>query len=176
MCHPRLLRALSVYHPERTMARSARPLHLAEPQWSLGHRGYCEATTLAPEQEQAMCTTKRKGSWRLPGNAASSMARATSWCKKRCLWCERCVAISVNREFMDCSWFDHCELGLLNDAVPGFRTLQLLSRAAAPRRRGFLRERLRRGCNRCRRRRCRARFLGRSSSTTLTRLLRISIS
>lgn len=80
-----------------------------------------------------MCTTKRKGSWRLPGNAASSMARATSWCKKRCLWCERCVAISVNREFMDCSWFDHCELGLLNDAVPGFRTLRLLSRAAPPR-------------------------------------------
>jgi hypothetical protein len=78
-------------------------------------RGFCEATTYAPEAD---CRADLLGAWQMPPAVAAKRALAAEWCLGRCARCSRCRFVSLSVDRRDCSWFSSCEE--LRTDVAGF--------------------------------------------------------
>lgn len=81
--------------------------------------GYCRTA----EPLSTICEDHTiQGSWELSPRETTNWSSAYAACKRRCLSCRNCLFISFSLKWKDCSWFRHCEMDMLQQSVPGFRT------------------------------------------------------
>lgn len=81
--------------------------------------GFCAATDPAPGD----CERGDKGYWPLSGHAVSDgWLGAARACLERCGRCSRCRFVSISVRYLDCSWFNTCDVTSLHSDPSSFRS------------------------------------------------------
>ena len=117
MGRPHMLFTVLFTHPSTKLGHLL--VAMAAVQNGTSFKGFCEKTKPGGD-----CQADRFGSWQLP-------TRMTTWhvadhfCIQRCLRCERCNFVSLSLRHHDCSWFEACDLQLLQSQPSGFRTYEV---------------------------------------------------
>ena len=86
----------------------------AETEW---HKGFCEVAETPEGSTRDACENAEKGS--VPLGSAYGI-RTRQQCVDLCFSrCKRCRYVSFSKEFMDCSWYERCDITLLRKTVHG---------------------------------------------------------